>query len=530
MEFPRRLRRGVSALALLGLILPLAVRPAGAGDARGPAPVVETDLGKVRGATRDKGAVFKGIPFAAPPVGELRWRAAVPAAAWDGVRDATAFGPVCIQPVRPGEDGGAPQSEDCLSLNIATPDLSARRLPVLVSIHGGAYFVGSNRYLMERDVPALVDQGVVLVSPNYRLGRMGFFAHPALTTEAEAEGPAGSQGVVGNYWLSDQIAALQWVKRNIARFGGDPDNITILGCSAGGSAVNALLASPAARGLFQRASVHSGGGLFNATRPLDRAEQQGTAFAGRVGVQGADADALRRLRALTPAQVLAGDPGPPDFGAIVDGRLLPQSISAAFAGGDTATVPVISGSTSDEASVFGLMGFDAGVLADRFGIRMDDLRAAYGDLDDKEMLRQVQTDFIFTSAAMGMAALTANAGRPAYAYHFDYVAQAQRGQVAGVAHCGDMPYTFAPAHARGQDPLLGKDAEIAGLMQGYFLNFIRTGDPNGAGLPAWPRFTPETFTPLVIADETGGVPGFRARQLAPWYAKWSAETGQTFPR
>lgn len=520
MEFPRRLRQGVSTLALLGLFLPMSVASVRADTA----PVVDIDLGKLRGETHGKGGIFKGIPFAAPPVGPLRWQAAAPAAPWEGVRDATKFGAICTQPVPPGATDAPAQSEDCLTLNVASPDLSAgRKLPVLVSIHGGAYFVGSNRYLMDKGLPALVDQGVVLVSPNYRIGRMGFFAHPALAAEAK-------DGVVGNYWLSDLIASLQWVRRNIAKFGGDPDNVTILGCSAGGSAVNALTASPVPRGLFHRASIHSGGGFFNATRTMEVAQQQGLAFARRVGVQGSDAAALAKLRALTPDQVLAGDQGPPEFGAIIDGKLLNRQLSVTFARGEMARVPIISGSTSNEASVFGLMGFDAKVLEERFAIKMDALKPAYGTLDDKEMLRQVQTDFIFTSAAMGMAGLASRTGQPAYGYHFDYVAREQRGKVAGVPHCGDMPYIFAPEGDQDGGPVQGKDAEIARMMQGYFLNFIRTGDPNGTGLPVWPRFNLESASPLVIADQTAGVPGFRATQLAPWYAKWSAETGETLSR
>lgn len=525
MEFPRRLRQGVSTLALLGLFLPMSAIAAPADTA----PVVDTDLGKLRGDVYGKGGVFKGIPFAAPPVGPLRWQGAAPAAKWDGVRDATQFGNICIQPVRPGATSTPKQSEDCLTLNVISPDLKAsKKLPVLVSIHGGAYFAGSNRYLMEKGVPALVDQGVVLVSPNYRLGRMGFFAHPAL--EAEVKGGSIQSNVVGNYFLSDLVASLEWVKRNIEQFGGDPDNVTILGCSAGGSAVNALSASPAPRGLFHRASIHSGGGFFNATRTMERAKEQGLAFAGRVGVEGTGADALAKLRALSPEQVLAGDQGPPDFGAIIDGNLLNKQLSATFAQGEMARVPMIFGSTSDEASVFGLMGFDAKVLDERFGIKLDSLKGAYGDLDEKELLRQVQTDFIFTSAALGMAGLASRTGQPSYAYHFDYVEQAQRGKVPGVDHCGDMGYTFAPKGGREGKPLVGKDAEVAKMMQGYFLNFIRSGDPNGAGLPTWPRYNLETTAPLVVQDQTAGVPGFRASQMAPWYAKWSADTGENLNR
>ncbi|HYE49655.1 MAG TPA: carboxylesterase family protein [Azospirillaceae bacterium] len=508
-----RLRRNASALALLAGL----VAAAGVARAADTRPVVETDLGAVKGVAADGVAVFKGIPFAAPPTGELRWRPTQAARRWKGERDAAEFGPNCPQPSRSGGEAG-PQSEDCLTLNVVTPDPKGK-LPVLVSIHGGAFFVGSGRYLIDRGIPEIVRRGVVLVSPNYRIGRLGFFAHPAM---------AGGGEAVGNYWLMDQIAALEWVKRNIARFGGDPGNVTILGCSAGGSSVNSLVASPAARGLFARASVHSGGGFFNATRPLATAEQQGREFAARAGAPGDGADALAKLRTLTPAEIIAADPGPPNFGAIIDGRLLRDQVSVSFAKGDTADVPVISGSTSNEASVFGLMGFDRKVLAARFGVDVDALRPAYeadGPLDEAELLRQVQTDFIFTSAATGMAALADKAGRPAYAYHFDHVGAAQRGKVPGAAHCEDMRYTFATA------PLAdAQDQRVARMMQDYFLNYVRAGDPNGPGLPAWPRYGAQAPAPLVIGAETRAVPGFRARQLAPWYAKWSADTGQAFPR
>ncbi|MBU6268430.1 MAG: carboxylesterase family protein [Sphingomonadales bacterium] len=465
---------------------------AAASIAAAPGPVIRADHGAVRGVAIERGGAWRGIPFAAPPVGPLRWREARPAKPWHGVRDATRFGATCIQNAR---DTTLPQSEDCLTLNVATPDRHARGLPVLVSIHGGAFAFGSGRYIADKDLSPVVRAGVVLVSPNYRVGRMGFFAHPALTAEA-------GHGT-GNFWLSDQIAALKWVKANIARFGGDPKRVTILGCSAGGSSVNSLMVSPSARGLFARASAHSGGGLFNAARPLALAEQQGLAFARR-----ANAATLDELRALTPAQVLAADPGPPDFGAIVDGHLLPRAIAPAFAAGRQARVPYLVGSTSNEASVFGLMGFDAAVMRTRFGIDMAALRPPYDALNDAELLRQVQTDFLFTAAAQGLAGF-ASRHAPTWAYYYDRTAPGE----PGAPHCADMAPTFGfgPGHA---EP-----------MRAALVNFIKTGNPNGPGVPDWPPSHAGTSSPLVIANEVRAMPGFEAARLEAWYAKWRAENG-----
>jgi para-nitrobenzyl esterase len=490
-------------------------------------PVVQTDLGKIRGERQGAGAAFRGVPYAAPPVGPLRWRPTQEASPWTGVRAATDFGPSCPQPVMGPEKVG-PQSEDCLTLNVLTPNLKGRKLPVLVSIHGGAYFVGSGRIGSEAGVSALVRRGVVVVSPNYRLGWLGFFSHP---------GPRAEGGDAGNYWLMDQIAALKWVKRNIARFGGDPDNVTILGCSAGGSSVNALMVSPAARGLFEKASVHSGGGLFNATHPLAEKEKQGLAFAESLGVNGEDADALARLRAVPVERIVAAETqAPPDFGPVIDGRLLPDQIAVLYAQGRQAHVPLVMGSTDNEASIFGLMGFDQKTLADRFGVDVPALRPAYeagGALGDKELLRQVQTDFIFTAASQGLAAFAAQSGQPTYAYNFGYVPTAERGQVAGAPHCADMAFMLGDGTPRepgqaGPAPS-APDRALARTLQDYLVRFLRTGDPNGPGLPAWPRYAPPHPATLVVGDPVKAVTDFRARQLAPWFVKWSAETGRPPP-
>jgi len=480
--------------------------------------VIDTDTGMIRGiALEGRAAAFRGIPYAAPPVGELRWRPAQPVEPWLSILDATTFAPDCPQPVQPGQDTW-PQSEDCLYLNIVTPDMGASGLPVLVLIHGGAFFVGSGRELADQDISTIVRNGVILVSPNYRIGRLGFFSHPELTRRSHERGDA-----LSNYWLSDQIAALRWVKRNIHHFGGNADQITILGCSAGGSSVNALMAAPDAHGLFARASARSAGGLFNASRTLATAETQGREFASRTGETN-DARALDRLLALDAQEILALESGPPDFGAVIDGTLLPEPPAIAFAKGQQAKVPYMVGSTSDEASIFGLMGFDREVLAERFGIDIDALREAYGDLDETELLRQIQTDFIFTSGALGMAALADAAGAASYAYYFDYVRESKRENSKGAPHCADMAYHFGTLKSPAAE-----DLQIAQMMQEYLLSFIRTGNPNTEGQPHWPQFSPDTKTALVIGSTTQAIPGFRSRELTPWYQRWERESGARFP-
>ncbi|MCB2078195.1 MAG: carboxylesterase/lipase family protein [Novosphingobium sp.] len=492
--------RAVAALGALGLLC------------ANHGPVVSTDAGRVRGEAIGKGAAFRGIPFAAPPTGEMRWRDSVPVKRWRGVRDASAFGPACPQ----RDEGGRevlPQDEDCLSVNVITPDLKGRKLPVLVSIHGGAYAFGSNRHVTDQGLTPLLEKGVVLVAPNYRVGRLGFFAHPALTAEA-------GRGT-GNFWLSDQVLALGWVRRNIAKFGGDPENVTILGCSAGGSSVNALMASPKARGLFAKASAHSGGGMFNANRPLASAEQQGIAFASRAGVEGSGSNALEHLRALSPEDVIAADPGAPDFGAIVDEYYLPAPLSVVFAHGEQARVPYISGSTSNEASVFGLMGFDAQVLRSRFGIDLDAMRPAYearyGALEEAELIRRVQTDFLFTSAALGMAGLHSRVA-PAWTYHFDYLPQGSRGSQPGAPHCADMPYLFGPV------PDDDESRALAGTMRDLWFDFIGKSDPSGPAGQRWPAMRPGDRRTLLVSEALVPVRNFGGKTIDAWFAKWKAET------
>jgi para-nitrobenzyl esterase len=486
-------------------------------------PEVVTTDGTVRGTLIDGFDMFRGIPYAAPPLGPLRWRAAQKSQPWKGVRDATDFGADCEQPAnQPGMPAPPSMNEDCLTINVLTPSTGrSKKLPVMVWIHGGAYFVGSGRFPL--DVPALnlARQGVVLVTLNYRLGRFGFFAHPALANEHPGE-------TVGNYFLSDQIAALQWVQKNIAQFGGDPANVTIFGCSAGGSSVNLLIAARQARGLFARGIVESGGGLFNASRPLAKAQDEARVVATRAGADGDSPAGLQKLRSMTPQQVLANEQGPPDYGAIVDGVVLTDSLPVLFAKGDINPVSYLAGSTSNEASIFGLMGFDAAVMEKRFDIRVADVRPVYeatSRLPDAELLRQIQTDFIFTAGSGSLATFAAKNGHPAYVYQFAYVDQAHRGKIPGVPHGGEISYLFDVAPTR-----VPQDEAIATLMQGYWINFAKKGDPNGPGLPNWPLYRTPAPATLVVNDQTAAVPEFRRARLKVWYDEWSKGSGVSIPQ
>ncbi|MGH6965717.1 MAG: carboxylesterase/lipase family protein, partial [Phenylobacterium sp.] len=308
-------------------------------------PVVFTASGPVRGVIENGAGVFKGIPFAASTAGARRWTPPVAPTPWTEPRDASDYGPICPQPARPdgqlAAGGGRPQSEDCLSLNIWSPK-GAKAVPVMVWIHGGAHRVGSGAGAVY-DGGAFARDGVVLVTLNYRLGGLGYFAHPALTKAAGPNEP------LGNYGAMDQMAALAWVKKNIAAFGGDPRNVTVFGESAGGASILALLATPKAKGLFDKAIVESGGG-WQAGGSLAEEERKGLARATAAGVAGPDAS-LEQLRAIPPDKLTDMSGGIGSVGPFIDGRLITQSPRRAFLSGTAIDVPLIIGSNSYEASL-----------------------------------------------------------------------------------------------------------------------------------------------------------------------------------
>jgi para-nitrobenzyl esterase len=458
---------------------------------------VATKAGRVAGVIESDIIAFKGIPFAQPPLGALRWHAPLPMTPWQGVRIATSPGPACPQhnPLRGGYGPDPVFSENCLTLNIWKPRIAAARLPVMVWIYGGSFVRGDAAHPMF-DGARMARDGVIVLDFNYRLGRLGWFAHPALTRESAA---------TGNFGLMDQIAALKWVRDNIAAFGGDPDNVTIFGESAGAMSVNLLMTSPAARGLFAKAITESGLGRIGA-KPLALAEAQGEAFAKAAG-----ATDIAALRALPVEAVLAGqsattgsdgNPGP-----IVDGVLVPENVDRAFAGGRQAPVPWLIGSNDYEADLF--PGFLEHPDAAVFSLVPEAGRPVMMNLfdpdktgDKKVIAGHVVTDYVFTEPARFLAAAQTRLGQPVYRYYFTYVPEDYRSSTPGAGHAAEVQFVFGNlgTFRWSSTRYAPFDRRIAADMALYWTNFAKHGDPNGPGLAAWPM---DKGDQLLVFDRKG---------------------------
>jgi para-nitrobenzyl esterase len=486
-------------------------------------PVVTVESGKLQGVTEPGPSplrIFRGIPFAAPPVGDLRWREPQPVHPWPSIRNASEFGPRCMQqPLFSDMMFRSPApSEDCLYLNVWTPAKldgpQRRKLPVLVYIYGGGFMAGDaseKRY----DGASLARRGIVVVTVNYRLGVFGFFSHPELT----ASSPHHASG---NYGLLDQVAALKWVKRNISAFGGDPGRITIGGESAGSMSVSALMASPLSRREIAGAIGESGAMMENLTpHPLDEAEQKGAAFAQALGTP-----TLAQLRALPADKLLAAQGSAKDmlFDAVIDGYFLTEPPAVTFGHGKAAHVPLLVGTNSQEGAAQAILGdapptvanYRAG-LARMFGDKADALFALYPAKTDADVMSAataLASDDFLAASTWKWFDLQRRTGAPTYFYYFTRVRPRWVGDTSGnpqpwgAVHSAEIEYALGNLEANPRYVWTADDRKVSATMSAYFANFIKTGDPNAMGLPAWPKASldPAKIRRQVIDVDTHSVP------------------------
>ncbi len=493
----------------------------GIANSQQPSPI-KVEQGMIQGTIEDGLTVYRGIPFAAPPVGDLRWKAPQPPAKWTGVKQTTKFAPAPFQ----GGNTPSGKSEDCLYLNVWTPAKSAsEKIPVMVYIYGGG-FSGGNTSDPWVSGEKLAKKGVVLVNIAYRVNQIGFLALPELSAET-------SNKVSGNYGLLDQIAALQWIKKNIAAFGGDPDKITIFGESAGAISVSMLCASPLAKGLFQ-AAISQSGGSFGPTRPvtypgenmktLKQAENDGTAFLQKAGVK-----TLAELRKKEPEKLPTGF-GLPGGWPIVDGYVIPDDQYKLYEAGKYNDIPVLIGYNSDEGASFTWVknpgDFVSGVQA-RYGKFADPLLKAY-PLDSGKIgrtARDLSRDAAFGWQTWSWARLQSKTGKSkVYFYYFDQHPDYPVGSPRygyGSPHAQDVAYVFQ--HLDANNPEIAKsDYEISNAMATYWTNFAKYGDPNGKGLPQWPAFS-ESKPVLMHFNQMphiGPVPSAESLIVLDNYFKW----------
>lgn len=512
-----RMLVGCGLLIAIAAVAPLLVATS--------APRVKTAGGVVEGKTEGPVNAFLGIPYAAPPVGDLRWKPPLPAAKWAGIRTATEFGSHCMQGKVYGDmkfrDPGG--SEDCLSLNVWVPAKpAAAKLPVMVWIYGGGFAAGTTSEARQ-DGSNLAQQGVVVVSMNYRLGIFGFFVHPELAKES-------GHNAAGNYGFMDQTAALQWVHDNIAAFGGDPGNVTIFGESAGSFSVSAQMASPLAKGLFQKAIGESGGAFFSSGLSFEplavREEKDVKTVSAKLGVS-----TLAELRGL-PAQKLLDPFAPPqspgfDFEPSVDGYFLPESVPAIFAAGKQNDVPLLAGWNHDEGSfevVFNPQKPTAESMKTAaqkdFGDKAPEFLKFYPADTPEQALRSALDfagdRFIAFSTWEWMEAQSKTGKQPIYRFRFDLGPPSDpKGPQLGAYHSSEIESVFGQLDSKSDVTWKPENRALSAEMQKYWSNFARSGDPNGPGLPKWPVYTSGDGWTVMFLDATSAAhkDELRARYL-----------------
>jgi para-nitrobenzyl esterase len=480
-----------SVTAICSLLLVAGALPAGAA-LKQPIQTVSGPLQGVPGKNSEV-TVFRGVPYAAPPVGDLRWRDPQPVVAWQAPRQASKFGNVCMQnALKPGSfyqvefyESPEPMGEDCLYLNVWTAAAQAsEKRPVMVWLHGGGFVEGSGS-LPSFDGEALARKGVVLVTINYRLGVFGFLAHPELSRES-------SFHASGNYGMLDQLAALKWVKANISRFGGDPENVTIFGQSAGASSVLNLCASPLAAGYFRRAIVQSGG--FMGGGDLRAAEANGERFATLLG-----AKSIAELRSKPAAEIQRRAIPPPDgkganisqFRPTIDGHFLTAPPRDVFQAGKENTHSLLVGSNANEGTTFIPVGVTAekfrSQIVTRYGARADEYFKLYPVHSDAEAWEAATTALRDYMAGTSLEVGELEKDHKTYLYYFDRRPPGHESEHYGAFHSAELVYVFnnlASVHRPWEET----DHRLADAMSSYWVNFAKTGDPNGAGLPKWPSF------------------------------------------
>ena len=450
--------------------------------------IVQTKYGKVEGTQEDNISIYRGIPFAAPPVGDLRWKAPQAPASWTGVKKCAAFSASPIQPTpvpflcwsKEFIAPPSPLSEDCLYLNVWTGSTSGKeKRPVFVWIYGGGFSSGSAACDVY-DGKEYAKRGIVFVSINYRVGALGFMAHPELTKEGN--------GTSGNYGLMDQVAALKWVKENIAAFGGDPSKVTIAGQSAGSMSVNALIATPYAKGLFERAIAESGGILSDALRlaTLPDAEKSGLDLQQKAG-----AKSIAELRALPADSILklSGNAGTLRFAPIRDGSFLPVDLEKAFSEGNFNHVDFMSGWVTGDGSLFGTPKSSKETfiktINERYGKNADQLLTLLPHEDSLQAGKSIGQLTLIQFGVMSPYKWSKYMSRPIYVYEFSHVPVDKPGfPNYGAFHTSEVPFALHTLHLwdRPWQPL---DLSVEKTMSGYWINFIKTGNPNGPGLPKW---------------------------------------------